>query len=142
MCIRDSIRPDFGPCFSPKKFETTESKEILSHFVIKEPRTKSHSWLKGCDKSVPFLQTFKIFNNQVLVTSETGCRNVDRTTSTKLITPSRKHFAQRELSDRTCSILVHGSSGSRFVNAPQQQELHFKVSYEALREALNTDLNN
>ncbi|CUS24242.1 LAQU0S15e00144g1_1 [Lachancea quebecensis] len=136
-------KPNFGFGYQPGvERKASQSKKMLTQLVSQEHKTKRKHWLNECDGlGKPISNTLKLLNNLVLVTSETGLRSVNGTTSAKLLIPPRKLKERKQASHGSCSILVHGSSRSKFVTAPQHTKLHFKVSHGALQEALNTDLD-
>ncbi|KAM3161359.1 vacuole-related protein 17 [Lachancea thermotolerans] len=135
-------KPNFGFSHQPGvEREASQSKKMLSQLVSQGNKTKCKNWFNECDGlGKPISNTLRLLNNLVLVTSETGLRSVNNTTSAKLLMPPRKR-KEKQAAHGSCSIFIHGSSRSKFVTAPQQTKLHFKVSHGALQEALNTDLD-
>ncbi|SCU98704.1 LAME_0G00232g1_1 [Lachancea meyersii CBS 8951] len=121
--------------------DTKGSRELLARYALPGTKAKkAKSWFDDNNTS-GFLHSLKVFNHQVLVTSETGLENRIESSATKLIGQPRKPVKSTRPSQSAGSILVHGPSGSRFITPPRHAELHFRVSHDALREALNTNLD-
>ncbi|SCU96315.1 LADA_0H00254g1_1 [Lachancea dasiensis] len=99
-------------------------------------KVKTKSWFNDGQ----LLGTIRNLNNQVQVTSETGTERHDPLPAAKMLKQSRRPFEYRQPPQPYGSIIIHGPSGSKFVTAPRQTELHFKVSHDALRDALNSDI--
>ncbi|SCU95417.1 LAFA_0G00298g1_1 [Lachancea sp. 'fantastica'] len=117
------------------------SRALLAKYALSDPKKPKIARKLDDKQKTKFFGSFRAFNNQVLVTSETGLENSSEASTTKFIRQVRKPQEAVRPTYSSGSILVHGSSGSRFITPPCPAELHFKVSHDALREALNTDLN-
>ncbi|SCV02797.1 LANO_0G00298g1_1 [Lachancea nothofagi CBS 11611] len=119
-----------------------DSRRLLAKLAASESKKKTKNWFSDTQSSgLSFLKSIKSFNNQVLVTPETGFETNDGPKATRVLRQARPLLQTTRPSRASGTIVIHGSSGSRFITAPRETELHFKISHDALREALNTELN-
>ncbi|CEP64261.1 Vac17p LALA0_S11e00122g [Lachancea lanzarotensis] len=121
---------------------TNGSRDLLAKYALPEPKKGKLDGRIENKHTNRFFGSLRALNNQVLVTSETGLEYSSEYSTTKLIGQGRKPEVAKRPSRSSGSILVHGPSGSRFITPPSHTELHFKVSHDALREALNTNLHS
>ena len=126
--------------------KTTEtSKDLLAQFVSAAPKQKKQttSWFGPAEEPKrSIFSGWKLFNNSVLVTSETGLQDSNSKPSAKRIgaaAPAKRVPLGRRKTHLPSSSLIMGPNGSRFVSPPNEPVLNNKVSYDALHEALCTE---
>lgn len=126
--------------------KTTEtSKDLLAQFVSAAPKQKKQttSWFGPAEEPKrSIFSGWKLFNNSVLVTSETGLQGSNSKPSAKRIgavAPAKRVPLGQRKTHLPSSSLIMGPNGSRFVSPPNEPVLNNKVSYDALHEALCTE---
>ncbi|SCW02982.1 LAFE_0G00342g1_1 [Lachancea fermentati] len=117
------------------------SKDLLSKIVENTSKKQTNTWLGGLEnRRNPIMNAWKRFNHQTLITSEVGIKETKRDCpGVKRIIPRGKRPEIRSQNTNSCSTLVIGPNGSKFVTQMKEPELSYKISQDALNEALNTD---